>query len=52
MSDNDNWPEHINGIMNNREEIQKILDIHSKIGGEGPGRRKDIEILNRSAIEG
>ena len=50
MSKERPWPEHILGIMKNRAEVDLLVEIHSKIGDRGPGRRRNIEVLNRSAI--
>ena len=34
----------------NAEDVQKLLDLHKKEGGDTPGRRYGLEVLNKSAI--
>lgn len=34
----------------NAEDIQRLIDIHSDIGGNARGRRRGLEVLNKSAI--
>jgi len=43
-------PMHIAQFLENIAEVGQLLEIHKKIGGTGPGRRRDIEVLNKSAI--
>jgi hypothetical protein len=31
-------------------QVQRLIDIHKTIGGTGPGRRRNLESLNKSAI--
>ncbi len=31
-------------------QIDQLLEIHEQIGGSGPGGRRDLEILNKSAV--
>jgi hypothetical protein len=31
-------------------DIQRLLDIHARLTGTAPGRRSDVEVLNKSAI--
>lgn len=44
------FPPHINNIIKNIEEVDRLTEIHTEIGGPGPGRRHNIEVLNKSAI--
>lgn len=34
----------------NAEDIERLLEIHTDLGGQGPGRRRRLEVLNKSAI--
>lgn len=34
----------------NKADIEKLWEIHKEIGGEGRGRRRGVEVLNRSVI--
>ena len=43
-------PPHIESIIANMNEVKRLSAIHSDIGGSGPGRKHNIEVLNRSAI--
>jgi len=48
--EDEEFPLHIQSIIQNIDEVDRLTEIHSEIGGEGPGRRHDVEVLNRSAI--
>jgi hypothetical protein len=43
-------PAHLATLKKNMGEIGGLLSIHAKLGGSGPGRRHNLEILNRSVI--
>lgn len=32
------------------DDIRRLLEIHAKLGGSGPGRKYRLEVLNKSAI--
>lgn len=34
----------------NAADIQRLLDLHVRVGGDAPGRRYGLEVLNKSAI--
>lgn len=34
----------------NAEDIQRLLELHQQVGGDAPGRRYGLEVLNKSAI--
>jgi hypothetical protein len=34
----------------NREDIERLLEIHGDLTGSGPGRRRGVEVLNKSGI--
>lgn len=44
------YPRHLRVLSGNLNAVLRLLEIHEAIGGRGPGRRRDIEVLNRSAI--
>lgn len=33
-----------------RKDIDRLLEIHQRLGGKGKGRRHQLEVLNKSAI--
>lgn len=41
---------HIQGLMKNLEEVNRLISIHSDISGSGPGRKRDVQVLNKSAL--
>lgn len=43
-------PPHLQELLSNIKETASLLDIHTSVGGTGPGRRRGIEVLNKSAI--
>ncbi|MGN6728473.1 MAG: HEPN domain-containing protein [Rhodanobacteraceae bacterium] len=45
-----NPPPHLKELLSNVGETASLLDIHNAVGGTGPGRRRGIEVLNKSAI--
>lgn len=46
----DKLPAHIEAIIENTDEVDRLLEIHEQLGGTGVGRRHHIEVINRSAI--
>lgn len=34
----------------NAEDISRLIELHALVGGIGPGRRRGLEVLNKSAI--
>src|SRR5713226_2469575 len=32
------------------KDVERLLEIHTGLGGKGPGRRYKLEVLNKSAI--
>lgn len=42
--------QHIESLKSNMAEINRLLDIHSTVAGAGVGRKRDVEVLNKSAI--
>ncbi len=43
-------PDHILNMKNNLSQILRLLDIHTHLTGSGPGRRHDVQVLNKSAV--
>ena len=41
---------HVKGLSKNLEEVNRLLSIHSDISGSGPGRKRDVQVLNKSAL--
>lgn len=44
------FPEHVQQFLDNIAEVEQLLSIHTMLGGPGPGRKRDVEVLNKSAI--
>jgi len=34
----------------NCEDVERLLEVHRDLGGSGRGRRRRLEVLNKSAI--
>lgn len=34
----------------NRLDVERLWEIHQELAGQGPGRKHDVEVLNRAAI--
>ena len=45
-----NPPPHLKELIANVVETARLLDIHEGMSGRDPGRRYDVEVLNKSAI--
>jgi hypothetical protein len=45
-----NPPVHLKELLDNMEEVLQLLKIHGEFAGIGPGRKHDVEVLNKSAI--
>lgn len=44
------FPPHVEQLLDNLDEVTLLLDMHSALSGSGPGRKRDVEVLNKSAI--
>jgi len=44
------FPPHLRQFLDNVKEVLLLLDIHRTIAGSSPGRKTDVEILNKSAV--
>lgn len=45
-----NAPPHLADLLNNMNEVHQLLEIHHALTGSAPGRRNNVEVLNKSAI--
>lgn len=43
-------PDHIANLRSNVAEVKRLVSIHTQLTGNGPGRRYDVQVLNKSAI--
>ncbi|MDK9720433.1 MAG: HEPN domain-containing protein [Rhodospirillales bacterium] len=34
----------------NRKDVERLLEIHADVAGDGPGRKHGVEVLNKSAV--
>lgn len=41
---------HMKSLVNNFKEIERLIEIHKEISGEGPGYKHNVQVLNKSAI--
>lgn len=46
----DNPPPHLREFLDNMREVNQLLSIHGNLVGKGPGRKRNVEVLNKSAI--
>lgn len=44
------FPAHIESIIENREDIERLLEIHKETAGDSRGKKHNVEVLNKSAI--
>lgn len=40
----------IQKLITNIAEVQRLLEIHEKMAGSSPGRKHNVEVLNKSAV--
>ncbi len=45
-----NAPSHLRGLFANLSEVDQLVAMHEVFAGPGPGRKHDVEVLNKSAI--
>jgi len=43
-------PPHIERLRSNVAEVKRLVAIHGQLTGIGPGRRHDVQVLNKSAV--
>lgn len=41
---------HMVSLNNNFKEIERLIEIHTEISGDGPGYKHNVQVLNKSAI--
>lgn len=41
---------HVLAWRKNISEVDRLLSIHSHLSGNGPGRKRDVQVLNKSAL--
>ena len=41
---------HIVALQKNLKEVERLVSIHADISGSGPGRKRNVQVLNKSAI--
>lgn len=41
---------HMKSLNNNFREIERLIEIHKEISGDGPGYKHNVQVLNKSAI--
>ena len=41
---------HLLQLLENLKEVELLMAIHTKVAGDGRGRKYDVEVLNKSAI--
>jgi hypothetical protein len=41
---------HMESLKSNMKEVERLLDIHKTIAGAGVGRKRNVEVLNKSAM--
>jgi hypothetical protein len=41
---------HIEALNKNTSEVQRLIEIHTAVAGHGPGRKHDVEVLNKSGL--
>src|SRR5690348_3174204 len=44
------FPEHVQRLFANLSEVRRLVQIHAHLTGPKPGRRHDVDILNKSGI--
>lgn len=50
MAANKQFPPHVTQFLENIADVDRLLTIHMELGGAGPGRKRNVEVLNKSAI--
>lgn len=44
------FPPHIQLMIDNVREVDRLVEIHRKVGGRRSGRPKNVEVLNKSGV--
>lgn len=46
-----NFPKHIQTFIDNRDEVKRLINIHTKVAGTAPARKNnESQVLNKSAV--
>jgi len=43
-------PKHLRVLVENAREVERLVAIHGRVVGTGPGRKHNVEVLHKSAI--
>jgi hypothetical protein len=41
---------HTTALITNLKDVTRLKDIHGRITSKGPGRKRDVEVLHKSAL--
>ena len=44
------YPQHFKLFDENVKEVRNLLDIHRKVAKKTPGRKYNVEVLNKSGV--
>ena len=47
---NTTLPEFVEVFRANFGDVKRLLEIHNELGGDGPGRRHNLEVVHKSAV--
>lgn len=50
MASNDKFPPPASSLTTNLQEVLRLVGIHEQVSGKGRGRRRNLEVLNKSGI--
>lgn len=50
MSTAKNPAPHVSQLLENLQEVDLLLNIHTALAGSSPGRKRNVEVLNKSAV--
>jgi hypothetical protein len=50
MSTDDDFPDHLANLRYNVADVGRLLEIHEKLAGKSRGRKRDVEVLNKSGV--
>lgn len=45
-----NYPNHVKNFFDNLSEVRELVNIHERVAGKSPGRKSQVETLNKSGI--
>jgi hypothetical protein len=44
------FPEHLYNLLDNTDEVSRLVEIHAQVAGIGRGKKGGVEVLNKSAF--